>query len=83
MNIKLNIKNIFVAKNYGSQKRKEKCNDDSFIILNIQLNNKNESIMYNDDSIILEQGDMIVYNKKTVREKCNNYVLVLMIDYSI
>jgi len=83
MNIKLNIKDIFVAKNNDSQKRIEKCNDNSFIILNIQLNKNNESIIYNDDSIILEQGDMIVYNKKTVREKCNNYVLVLMIDYSV
>ena len=87
MYLKLNIKDIFVAKNNGSQKRIEKMNDDAFIILNIQLNSKhseNENdIIYNNEKILLDQGDMIVYNKKTMRDKCNNYVLVLMIDFNI
>ena len=83
MNIKLNIKDIFIAKNNNSQKRIEKINDDAFIALNIQLDNMNNTIIYNNDSIQLEQGDMIVYNKKTLREKCNNYVLVLMIDFNL
>lgn len=83
MNVKLNVKDIFIAKNNNSQKRIEKINDDAFIALNIQLDDINNSIIYNNDSIQLEQGDMIVYNKKTLREKCNNYVLVIMIDFNL
>jgi len=83
MNVKLNVKDIFIAKNNNSQKRIEKMNDDAFIVLNIQLDNMNNSIIYNNDSIQLEQGDMIVYNKTTLREKCNNYVLVIMIDFNL
>jgi hypothetical protein len=75
----LNIKEIFVAKD-GGQKR-DKKNDDAFIILNIQLNDTIEPLHYNDDTILLNQGDMIVYNKKTMRERGNNIVLVLMVDF--
>jgi len=76
----LNIKEIFVAKD-GGQKR-DKKNDEAFIILNIQLNETLEPLCYNDDSILLNQGDMIVYNKKTMRERGNNIALVLMIDFA-
>ena len=78
----LNIKEIFITKD-GCQKRdkKNKKNDDAFIILNIQLNETLEPLCYNEDSILLNQGDMIVYNKKTMRDRGNNIALVLMIDF--
>jgi hypothetical protein len=91
--INLNVKEIFIAKDEirqtsvtqnsmskPSANQKKKTNDDAFIILNIQLNENADGIFYNEDNILLNQGDMIVYNKKTNRERGNNYVLVLFID---
>ena len=84
--INLNVKEIFIAKDEIRQtshqitSQKSKINDDSFIILNIQLNETTDGIFYDEDNILLNQGDMIVYNKKTIRERGNNYVLVLFID---
>jgi len=80
MNVVLNIKDIFISKN-STKSIKGKNNDDGFIILNIQLNETTESLTYNNDNILLNQGDMIVYTKKTMRECANNYVLVLIIDF--
>jgi hypothetical protein len=79
INLDLNIKEIFIAKNNFSQKCK-KTTDKSFITLNIQLNQTTEALNYNDSTILLNQGDMIVYNKNVNRDCGNNYVLVLMIE---
>jgi hypothetical protein len=76
--IPLNIVEIFIAKN--DNQKCEKSSDDNLIVLNIQLNETENPIQYNNQNILLNQGDMIVYNKKTIREKSNNYVLVIMID---
>jgi hypothetical protein len=73
----LNIKEIFVSKNTRNQ---IKTNDNAFIILNIQLNQTYEPIEYN-EAILLKQGDMIVYNKKTLRTRGDNYALVVMVDF--
>lgn len=77
--IPLNIVEIFIAKN--DNRICDKSSDDNLIILNIQLNETNIPIQYNNESVLLNQGDMFVYNKKTIREKSNNYVLVIMIDF--
>jgi hypothetical protein len=80
MEVDLNIKEIFIAKDGIVQKR-DKKNDDAFIIFNIQLNETTIPLNYNNDTFLLNQGDMIVYNKKTMRDRGNNMVLVLMIDF--
>jgi hypothetical protein len=79
MVLDLNVKEIFIAKNTDCQKNQGNV-DDSFIILNIQLNETSTPLNYNDDTILLNQGDMIIYNKKTMRDRANNYVLVLLIE---
>ena len=78
--LELNIKEIFIAKDDISYV-KEKRNDDAHIIFNIQLNNTTEYLEYNEKRILLNQGDMIVYNNQTMRTRGNNYVLVLMIEF--
>jgi hypothetical protein len=76
--IPLNIVEIFIAKN--DNRTRKKSSDDKLFVLNIQLNETEIPIQYDNQSILLNQGDMFVYNKKTIREKSNNYVLVIMID---
>jgi hypothetical protein len=79
--IPLNIVEIFIAKD--DKRIRKKSSDDKLIILNIQLNETDVPIQYDNESILLNQGDMFVYNKKTIREKSNNYVLVIMIDITL
>jgi hypothetical protein len=77
----LNIVDIFIAKK-TNRTRETQISDDKFITLNIQLNETEEPITYNKDKILLKQGDMLVYNKKIMRERSNNYVLVIMLDFN-
>jgi hypothetical protein len=79
--IPLNIVEMFIAKD--DKRIRKKSSDDKLIILNIQLNETTIPIQYDNESILLNQGDMFVYNKKTIREKSNNYVLVIMIDLTL
>jgi hypothetical protein len=87
----LNIKNIFITKQTKYQGENINKNiDDDFFTINIQLNDTNdytggEIVFENNDTISLEQGDMLIYNGKKLRSKENiktgfKYTLVLMID---
>jgi predicted 2-oxoglutarate/Fe(II)-dependent dioxygenase YbiX len=88
-NIDLNIKNIFIVKHIVQNNF---CNilktDDSFLTININLNDNNDytggEIVFNDDTIELQQGDMLIYNGQISRNYSGvtngvKYVLVLSI----
>lgn len=77
MNVKLNVKQIFISK--PTKVHTLKNTDDAHIILNIQLDN--EGIIDYGEKILMNQGDMFIYNKQTTRSN-GNYVLVLFVDFS-
>ena len=90
-NINLNINDLFVSK-YTKESISEVMNPDgSFLSLNIYLNSNvdymNGEICFNDNDqkIMIQQGDVLIYNGKKLRTKgCVNdgakYVLVFMLD---
>jgi hypothetical protein len=88
-NINTNIKDIFISKCTKDDKSTKKNKDDSFLTLNIQLNDtvdfQEGKIEFTEGEYMLQQGDMIIYGGK--KERTNGsvidgikYVLVIMID---
>jgi hypothetical protein len=87
--IDLNINNIFIVKNTIQTNVCNNFNcDKSFLTININLNNSNDyiggEIIFDDDTINLNQGDMLVYNGQLPRNNNSvkngvQYVLVLTI----
>jgi len=92
--LNLNIKEYFIAKYTSNKVINEQTADGSFLIMNIQLNDKQE---YNDGEIIftndndkediikLEISDCIIYNGKKMRtpgyvSKGEKFVLVIIIE---
>jgi hypothetical protein len=90
-NINLNINDLFVSK-YTKESMNDVMNPDgSFLCLNIYLNSNidyiNGEICFNDNDqkIMIQQGDALIYNGKKLRTKgCVNdgakYVLVFMLE---
>jgi hypothetical protein len=92
-NTKLSISDMFITKYTKNIVQDNIFNyDGSLLVLNISLNSnldyENGSIVFEtnkNESIILNQGDMIVYNGKCLRNKSTvtngeKYYIVLMID---
>jgi hypothetical protein len=93
-NFELNIISMFITKSFNASDNKENDftlkNDKSFLTLLIQLNNENDfengKIYFDDDSsLLLMQGDMLIYNGKTMRTKeqvtnGEKVMLVIIID---
>lgn len=90
--IDINVHEIFVVK-YMEQEKDNSLsftNDKLFLTMNIQLNDivdfDGGCIMFeNDEPFILQQGDLLMYNKKLKRTNGNvtmgvRYVLVIMLE---
>ena len=94
-NINMNIKDIFVTKYSKENVHFVKNVDESFIILNIALNDnkdyKGGEILFDNvenENILLQQGDMLIYNGKCLRSNGGisygeKYVLVVIIDIDV
>ena len=88
-NININIKDIFIAKYNKHMSGANKFSDDTFLTLNIQLNDDVDyiggEILIDEDSIKLKQGDLLVHNGKKLRTSGRvsdgiKYMLVLFTD---
>ena len=91
--ININIKDIFITKYLKTSYSDIKNKDDTFLSMNILLNNKvdytrGEIIFKEDEAIIIEQGDMLIFNGKrdrtsgTVTEG-EKFVLVILTELKL
>jgi hypothetical protein len=91
MNVKFNIKDIFVSKyNFKKDNDSSKNRDDSFLTINILLNPQSDFVgdeieFNNEEKINISQSDLLIYNGKTIRTKGNvsdgtKYILAIMLD---
>ena len=92
--LNLNIKEVFISKYTHNKIIKQKSSDGSFLIMNIQLNDKVEytngdinfeNSMNEEEQIHLNKSDCIIYNGKKMRTPGNvsygeKYVLVIIIE---
>jgi hypothetical protein len=86
----LNIKNVFICKDFKYNDDLSKNIDNNFLTINIQLNESSDytggEIEFEDnDKVNLQQGDMLIYNGRKLRSKGKvesgcKVVLVMMIE---
>jgi len=87
----INIKDIFICKYTSEDVYDDSYTDDSFISVNINLNDINTysggEVIFDDsnDNVKLKGGDMIVYNGKKKRMNCKinsgeKYILVILTE---
>lgn len=89
----IKITDLFITRYEKSDYSNIKMKDNSFLTLNIQLNDKLDyirgDIFFNEEnSITIEQGDMLIFNGKRKRTRGAvtdgvKYVLVIMIDFKL